>query len=50
VSALQGKCDKLKTCDLNFVLLFYLHIGCSVNQNVNGCINFDEMQDLVHLI
>jgi hypothetical protein len=50
VSTLQGKCDKLKTCDLNFAPLLYLGIGCSINKNINDCVNFDEIQYLVHLI
>jgi hypothetical protein len=43
VSILQAKCDKMKTCDLSLGILFYLRIKCAVIQNVNYCINFEEM-------
>jgi hypothetical protein len=43
VSALEGKCNKMKTCDLSLGILFYLCSRFSIDQNVSCCVIHEEM-------
>jgi hypothetical protein len=43
VSALKAKYDRMKTCDLNLGLLFYLPSRCSIDQNVSCCDILEDM-------